>query len=62
MSSDKIYLSREEQAFLMDMLEINNPTDACEKFATLLVEERANPADLKKYLIKIMKKMKKWYV
>lgn len=57
MSSDKIYLSREEQAFLTEMLEIKNTQDAVERFAEMMVEERANPIDLLKYLKKIIKKM-----
>lgn len=59
MSSDKIYLSREEQLFLMEMFEVKNPTEAAEKFALLMVDERADPLDLTDYLKKIMKKMEK---
>ena len=54
MSSDKVYLNREEQLFLMDMFEVQNPNDAIDRFVTMLTEERANPGDLKKYLKKIM--------
>lgn len=56
MSSDKIFLNKEEQVFLMEMFEIKDPSVAAERFATMLVEERANPSDLKKYLVRIMKK------
>lgn len=59
MSSDKIYLSREEQLFLMEMLELNSPTDAAEKFAYLMVEEKADPTKLQEYIKKIMKRMEK---
>ena len=59
MSSDRIYLSREEQIFLMEMLELRDPSQAAEKFALLMVEERADPTELQKYLKKIMKKMEK---
>ena len=56
--SDKIYLNREEQIFLMEMLEINDPVIAVEKFAQILSEERADPAKLEDYLKKIIKRMK----
>lgn len=58
MSSDKIYLSVEEQIYLMEMLEINDANRAVEKFATILTEERADPTQMKKYLSKILKKIK----
>ena len=53
--SEKIYLSKEEQLFLMEMLEIKNPAEAAEAFARLMVQERADPVELKKYLKKIMR-------
>ena len=56
MSSEKIFLNVEEQVYLMHMMETDNPTDAVEKFALLMIAERANPTDLLKYLKKIMKK------
>lgn len=55
MSGDRIYLSREEQAYLIRMLEIEDPQVAVEKFAILLVEERADPGSIQDYLRKIMK-------
>lgn len=58
MKDGKIYLSREEQIFLMEMLEVDDPNDAVEDFAALLVMERVDPAELGKYLKKIMKKIK----
>ncbi|HWY35731.1 MAG TPA: hypothetical protein VNX68_13885 [Nitrosopumilaceae archaeon] len=58
MSNDKIYLSRAEQIFLIEMLEISNPQEAAEKFALLMVEERADPTQLQQYIKKIMSKMK----
>jgi hypothetical protein len=57
-SSDKIYLNREQQIFLTEMFEINDPSLAAEKFAIMMVEERANPGDLLEYIKKIMKRMK----
>ena len=54
--SDKIYLSRSEQKYLMEMLEINDPTQAAEKFAYMLVEEKADPSKLQEYVKKIMNK------
>ena len=56
MGSDKIYLSLEEQQFLTNMLEIDDPTMAVEKFAEMMAKERADPMDLKKYLRKVMQK------
>ncbi len=58
MSSDKIYLTREEQVFLMEMLEIKDPIQAAEKFAYIMSEERADPTELQKYVRKIMKRIK----
>lgn len=58
-SDSKIYLSREEQTFLMDYLELNDPMEAVEKFAELLVTERADPGKLEQYVKKIMKKVQK---
>ena len=58
MSRDKIFLSREEQVFLMEMLEVKDPMDAVEIFAILMVDERADPSDLQHYVKQIMKKMK----
>lgn len=59
MSSDKIYLTREEQLYLMEMLEVNNPVDAAEKFAVMMAKEGADPMELQAYLKKIMKKKAK---
>ena len=59
MSNEKIYLTREEQIWLMEMTEAKDSQDAVEIFASLMAEERADPTDLKKYLKKIMRKMEK---
>jgi hypothetical protein len=56
-SSEKIYLTKEEQQFLMEMFEVKTATEGAEKFAELMVMERADPLDLTDYLRKIMKKM-----
>lgn len=58
MSSDKIYLTKEEQIFLMERLEIDDPIEAVERFAYLMTLEKADPQDLQKYLKKIMKRIK----
>lgn len=58
MSSDRIYLSAEEQNFLMHVFEINDPQDALEKFVSILVEERAKPEELKEYLATLMARAK----
>lgn len=55
MSGDRIRLSREEQVFLMKMIETDDPMMAVEKFAILMVEERVDPSDLEIYIKKIMK-------
>ena len=55
---DKIFLTKEEQLFLMEMLETEDPVEAAERFALIMVDERADPTDLQKYIKKIMKKMK----
>lgn len=56
MSSDKLYFSREEQLFLMEMLEKSTAKEAVETFAQILTEEKADPSKLKEYLKKIMQK------
>jgi hypothetical protein len=58
MSSERIYLDAEEQHFLIEMLEINEPQAALEKFVSILVEERAKPEELKEYLAAIMARAK----
>jgi len=57
MSSGKIYLTRDQQIFLMEMLEVNTPEAAVDKFANIMAEERADPTELQKYIKKIMKAM-----
>ncbi len=52
--SDNIYLNREEQVYLMEMLELNNVTAAWERFSTIMVEEKADPTKINQYLKKIM--------
>lgn len=59
MSSDKVYLSKEEQYFLMDMFELDNPTDAAEKFARVIAEEKADPGKMQDYLKRIIQIAKK---
>lgn len=61
MSSDdgKIYLSREEQIFLMEMLECKNPEMAVEEFALLMRSENADINKIEEYVKKIVKNMKK---
>lgn len=54
MSSDKIYLSKEEQLFLMAMLEINDPVEAAEKYALIIIEQQGDPTKLQEYLKKAM--------
>lgn len=56
MSSEKIYLTREEQLFLMEMFEVKSPTEGVEKFAELMVMEKADPLELTDYLKKCIKK------
>lgn len=58
MSSDRVYLTREEQIFLMEMFETDNIERAAERFIELMISEGANPNDFNKYLKKIVRKMK----
>ena len=58
MSSERIYLTADEQNFLIEVLEINDPTAAFEKFISILVEERAKPEELKEYLATLMTRAK----
>lgn len=58
MSANKVRLTREEQIFLMEMLETNDVEDAAEQFAVLMVMENVNPTELEEYLKKVMKRIK----
>lgn len=58
MSSEKVYLSKDEQIFLMEMLEIEDIYFAVEKFAQIMTDERADPTELQEYIKKIMGRMK----
>ena len=55
MSSDRIYLSKEEQIFLTEMLEIDDLNRAAEVYALMMVDRGADPKDLQLYLKKTMK-------
>ena len=39
----------------MDMFEMDDPVDAFDKYTQLIVEERRDPTDIKKYLQAAMK-------
>jgi hypothetical protein len=54
MSADKIYLSKEQQIFLKDMLEIEDLNVAAETYAFMLANMGADPGELKFYLEKTM--------
>jgi len=54
-SSDRVYLTREEQIYLMEMFETDNVEKAAEKFIEMMISEGANPNDFNKYLKKIMR-------
>lgn len=56
MSSEKIFLNREEQIFLMEMLETQDIEDAVYKFSDMMAKQGADPVDMKKYIVKIMRK------
>lgn len=61
MSSDnnsKVYLNREEQLYLMEMLEISNPEMAVLKFSEILASEGVDSSKLSTYLKKIMNRIK----
>ncbi|HEY5235498.1 MAG TPA: hypothetical protein VIJ14_04920 [Rhabdochlamydiaceae bacterium] len=58
MGDDKIYLSREEQQFLIDWLELPDPMDAVDKFAEMISQEKGDPVKLQDYIKKIMKRLK----
>jgi hypothetical protein len=58
-SDSRVYLSVEEQVFLMEWLEINDPIQAVERFAVLMVKEKVDPTQLQDYLKKVMAKVEK---
>jgi len=59
MSEMRIKLNKAQLNFLMDMLEIENPQDAANKFVEILVEEKLQPKDVSAIINQIMSKMKK---
>lgn len=59
MSSDKFFLSKEEQYFLMEMLELSDVQDAFDRFTEILIEEKCDPQKVDKYIKKILENHKK---
>lgn len=59
MSSDKFLLSKEEQHFLMEILEISDVQVAFDRFTEMLVEERCDPQQVDKYIKRILENYKK---
>jgi hypothetical protein len=51
---DKIYLTRDEQKFLLNMLELKDINVAVDEFAIMMAQQGADPIDLQSYLKKIM--------
>lgn len=58
MSAGKVYFTKEEQLFLIYILEMEDPMAAAEKFISIMVEEKAKPEDSQMFLRKIMKRSK----
>lgn len=58
MGDGKIHLTKEEQIFLMEFLELEDPTEAAKKFASIMREEMADPTQIEMYIRKILKKLK----
>jgi hypothetical protein len=61
-SSDRVYLNKEEQIFLTEMLEIEDLNRAVEVYALMMVDSRADPKDLQLYLKKTIKAYFEEYV
>lgn len=59
MSSEKFYLTKDEQIFLMDWLEIEDPEQAVTKFAELMSKESVKIDHFQECLVKVMKKVNK---
>ena len=59
MSSGKFSLSKEEQYFLMEILEINDVQEAFDRFTEILIEEKGDPQKVDKYIKKILEVYKK---
>lgn len=57
-SNGMIRLSKEQQTFLMEMLEMDDIMDAVEKFAVIMADERVDPSEMPEYLKTIIKRMK----
>jgi hypothetical protein len=58
-NSSRFFLSKEEQYFLMEVLEIRDVQKAFDRFAEMLVEERCNPQQIDKYIKRIHEAYKK---
>lgn len=56
-SLGKIFLTVEETIFLMEWLNIDDANKAVDRFAEIMIEEKLDPQDMKKYLQKIMKRL-----
>lgn len=54
MSSDKFMLNKEEQYFIMEILEISDVQDAFDRFTEILIEEGGNPHNVDKYIKRIL--------
>ena len=55
---DSIKLTRQQIDYLIEMLEINTPEKAVERFVELMTMEGADPIDTYLYLSRIMKRTK----
>ena len=59
MSKTSIRLNEKQLKFLMDMLEIDNPMAAAERFIEILLEEKLPPKDISPVINEIMRRMVK---
>ena len=59
MSTDRFTLSKEEQCFLMEVLEMSDVQEAFDRFEEILIEERCDPHQADKYIKRILEAYKK---
>lgn len=55
-TSGKIFLRKEQIEYLVKLLEMPDPQEAIEKFAELLILEKADPSKMDKYVDELIKR------
>lgn len=54
--NNNIFLSRRQLEYVIKMVEISDPNEAVEKFALIMLEEKADPGKMEMYINRLMEK------